>query len=173
MNLYAEILKEHSKNQTMKTVRYVGTNKKRFSELMKLFFGNEYRVTQRSAWAVSYCVLKHHELIKPYLKKMILNLKQPNLHDAVKRNTVKILQDINIPKNLIGLSAEACFNLLSSKTEPLAVKCYSISVLAKICKQEPDLKNELTLLIEKQLPYSTAGFRARARKVFKELEKLC
>ena len=156
----------------MKIVRYVRADKKRFAELMKLFLGNEYRITQRSAWAVSYCVEEHHELITPYLKKMILNLKQPNLHDAVKRNTVKVLQDINIPKNLLGLSAEVCFTLLSSKTEPLAVKCYSISVLAKICKQEPDLKNELKLLIEEQLPYSTAGFKARARKVFKELEKL-
>ena len=172
MNVRAEILKEHSKKQTMKIVHFVGNDKKKFSGLMTLFLGNEYRITQRSAWAVSYCVKAFPSLILPYIEKMIRNTAKQNLHVAVKRNTVKILEDIAIPEKFTGLCADMCFSLLASKTETLAVKVYSMSVLAKICKKEPGLKNELKLIVEEQLPYSTAGFRTRAKRVFSELEKI-
>ena len=37
MNLKEEILKEHSKKQCDAIVKYIGNDKKRFAELMKLF----------------------------------------------------------------------------------------------------------------------------------------
>ena len=69
MDLLAAILKEHSKAQTARIVRYVGKDKKKFAELMKLFLEGEYRVTQRSGWPLSICVEKYPELIQPYFKK--------------------------------------------------------------------------------------------------------
>lgn len=154
----------------MKIVKFIGGDAKKFKSLMDLFFNDEYRVVQRSAWMVNNCAMNHPQLIKPYLEKMIDYLQKP-VHDAVRRNTIRILQFIEIPKNLTGKVANACFDLLQSKNEPVAVKVFSMSVLGKLCKTEPDLKNELRLLIEEQLPYSTAGFRARAKKILKELEK--
>src|SRR5688572_29595968 len=156
----------------MKIVRYIGDDKKRFAGLMKLFLGDDYRVTQRGAWVVSYCAEYHPGLVKPWLKKMILNLKRPGLHVAVKRNTVRFLQFIDIPEELLGEAAEACFALFTDKSEPVAVKCFSMTVLFNICKKEPGLKNELKLLIEEQLPYGTAGFKARAKKTIAGLNKL-
>ena len=38
MNLEETILKEHSKKQCDKIVRYIGISQERFAELMKLFF---------------------------------------------------------------------------------------------------------------------------------------
>ncbi|MEW6469976.1 MAG: hypothetical protein AB1458_13695 [Bacteroidota bacterium] len=172
MDLRSEILREHSKKQTMRIVRYVGDDKKRFAVLMKLFLGDEYRISQRAAWMVNYCAGYHPELIQPYLGKVIANLKKPGLHAAVKRNTVRLLQYIAIPSRLMGPAAEACFVLFSSKSEPVAVKCFSMTVLFNICKKEPGLKNELKLMIEEQLPYSSAGFRARAGRTLAALEKL-
>ena len=68
MNLREEILKEHSKKQTQKIVSFIGDDKKLFAQLMKLFFANEYRVTQRSAWVVSECFQNHPDLVDIYLK---------------------------------------------------------------------------------------------------------
>ncbi|MEP7171276.1 MAG: hypothetical protein ABI855_18050 [Bacteroidota bacterium] len=169
MNLREEILKEHSKKQTMKLVKFIGNDAKKFKMLMNLFFNDEYRVVQRSAWVVNNCAENYPELIKPFIKKMIAYLQKP-VHDAVRRNTVRILQFIDIPKNLTGQVATVCFDLLQSKTEPVAVKIFSMTVLAKICKTEPGMKNELRLLIEQQLPYSTAGFLSRAKKILKQLD---
>ena len=43
MNFREEILKEHSKKQTLKVANYVGADKKLFAEIMHLFFANEYQ----------------------------------------------------------------------------------------------------------------------------------
>ena len=169
MNLRQEILKEHSKRQTIKIVNYVGSNQKRFDELMELFLGDEYRVTQRAAWAVSYCAIEHPDLINKHLKKIILNMNKP-VHVAVKRNTVRLLQVVEIPKSLEGITVNTCFKLFNSNEEPIAVKVFSMTVLANLSEHHPELKKELKLLIEEQLPYSSAGFRNRALKILKSLE---
>lgn len=130
---------------------------------------SEYRINQRAAWPLSYSVKKHPELIKPHLKKVITNLKKPKIHDAVKRNTVRFLQFIEIPKSLHGITLDHCFKLLQNKKEPVAIKVFSMSVLANLTKEYPELKGELSAIIEDQMPYGSAGFKARGKKVLKQL----
>ena len=170
MNLREAILKEHSKAQTTHIVNYIGNDVERFAELMNLFFNDEYRVCQRAAWSVSYCGRAHPELLHPYIKKMLTNLNNP-VHNAVKRNTVRVLQNIRIPKVLQGLAVKQCFMLLEAN-EPIAVKVFSISLLGNIAKEHPELKHELKMLIETQIPFASKGFLSRANKVLKMLEKL-
>jgi hypothetical protein len=169
MNIRSEILKEHSKKQTIKIAAYVGNNAKRFSELMSIFFKDEHLITQRSAWVVSYCVQAHPELIKPYLKEIVTYLQKP-VHDAVKRNIVRILQNMEIPKGLRGRLANSCFHLLSSPKEAVAIKVFSMSVLFNLSKTEPGLSNELRIIIEDQLPYASAGFLSRGKKILNNLK---
>ncbi len=169
MNLEKEILKEHSKRQTTKIVRWVGNNQKRFDELLKLFFTGENIVRQRGGWPLSYCAMKYPELAKPNLKKFLERLKKKNLHDAEKRNIVRLLQEIDLPENLQGLAAKVLFPLISSADETVAVKCFAMTTLARICKKHSELANELKMIVEEQLPYSTGGFKSRAKRTFKEL----
>lgn len=171
MNLSDEILLEHSKRQKDKIVRWVGDDKNRFAELMNLFLRGEYRVTQRAAWSISYCVGNHPPLAKPWLRKMLLKTQEPGVHGSVKRNVLRLLQDIEIPKSLFGLAANISFQFLSNAKEPIAVRVFSMSVLAKIAKHEPDLKNELKMMIEDLMHHESAGIKSRGRKVLKELAK--
>jgi hypothetical protein len=168
MNIRRQILKEHSKSNSLCIAKYVGDDEKRFAELMDLFLQGEYRVVQRAAWVVNFVSANHPQLVKPYLKKMLLYLKS-DVHDAVKRNVLRLLQFIEIPKNLQGLTAEICFQFLMDAKEPIAVKVFSMTVLSNLCKTNPELKNELRLVIEDQLLNASKGFKARARKLFKEL----
>jgi hypothetical protein len=104
------------------------------------------------------------------LKALIRNLKRPGLHDAVKRNTIRILQFIPIPRSLQGHATAICFDLFKNPKEPVAVRVFSMSVLGRIAEDQPELKGELKLLIEDQLPFGSAGFISRARKVLKQLQ---
>jgi hypothetical protein len=151
-------------------VKYIGHDAKRFDQLIQLFLSDTYRISQRAAWPLSYCVEEYPELIKPHLAKVLKLLGKQGAPDAVKRNIVRFLQFIEIPKNHIGVVADTCFSLMDPK-EPIAVRVFSMSVLANITRHEPDLKKELRIIIEDQLPFASAGFRARAKKVLKELEK--
>jgi hypothetical protein len=166
MNLREEILAEHSKKQTAKLVRHIGNDKTRFAELMKLFLGNEYRVTQRAAWVVGNCAEEYPVLIKPYLKKLVENLEKPGLHDAVKRNSLRLLQFIEVPSSLKGKLVDQCFRYILSVDEPIAIKAFSLTVLQFICEKEPDLKQELILVARDLYTHSeSAGIRVRCRNI--------
>ncbi|WP_026463056.1 hypothetical protein [Adhaeribacter aquaticus] len=170
MNIHEALLQEHSKRQTTKIVAFIGTNPDRFADLMQLFFSSESRITQRAAWVVSTCAAKHPYLIDPYLNLLIANLEKP-VHAAVKRNTLRLLQETEIPETLQGALANICFQFLL-EDEPTAIKAFAMTVLSNLVKREPDLKNELQVILEDQLPYGSPGFVSRGRKILKELKLL-
>ena len=169
MNIRDEILKEHSRKQSEKIAAYIGSDKNRFAELMNLFLGNTYRVTQRAAWIMSICTERNPELIQPFLSNMV-KMMEGKVHDAVKRNTLRIFQNIKFPKSIWGKTFDVCFRFLISPDEPVAVKVFAMTVAAKICKYEPELKNELELVIIDQMENGSAGFRSRAKRVLKEIQ---
>ncbi len=167
MDLRKEILKEHSKAQCNKIVEWVGADQKRFDELFNLFLHDEYRVVQRSAWPISYCVIAHPFFIKKHWGKLIKNLQKPGIHDAVKRNSIRLLKDMEIPEKYRGEIMDICFKYLGSPTEAVAVKVFSMIVLGNLSKYYPEIIPEIKLVIEEQLPNQTAGFKSRAKKLLK------
>lgn len=168
MNIKDEILREHSKQQVTKIADYIGNDPEKFDELMHLFFDREYRTCQRAAWVVSHCTDRYPGLAEPYIGPMLMNLKK-EVHVAVVRNSLRILQIMDIPGELLGEAADIGFKLLESKDQPVAVKVFAMTVLANICKKVPELKNELSILIEDQMPYASAGFRSRGSKILKQM----
>ncbi len=172
MKLIDLILKEQSKSVKDRIVAYVGKKQGRFSELVTIFLKGPYRVTQRASWPLSFCVENHPELIKPHLKAIIRNLKAPGIHDSVKRNTIRLLQFIDIPKSQQGLVANICFEFLSKPREPIAIRVFSMTVLFNIARDQQALRNELRIVIEDQMPYGSAAFVSRGKKVIQELRTL-
>jgi hypothetical protein len=168
MDIRKELLKEHSKKQTTKVVKYIGNDPQRFKLLVTLFLDGPYRVTQRAAWPLAYCVQDNPGLITPHLKKVIAMLDKSGVHDAAKRNILRFLQEIEIPKKFYGILTDRCFNFMDPK-EPIAVRVFAMTVLARIAKAEPDLQKELRIIIEDQLPYASAAYLSRAKKVLKKL----
>ncbi|HUS01220.1 MAG TPA: hypothetical protein VMY77_05815 [Chitinophagaceae bacterium] len=165
MNLREEILKEHSKSQCNKIVQWVGDSQKRFEELFHLFLTDEYRVNQRAAWPVSYCVIAHPVFIKNNFGKLIKNLSKPDLHNSIKRNSIRLLQHVDIPEKYQGEIMEICFGYLTSPKEPVAVKAFSLTVLGNLAKQYPEIIPEIKTIIDKELPHQTVAFRSRAKKL--------
>jgi hypothetical protein len=172
MNLEEALLKEHSKKQCDAIVKYIGDNKERFALLMDLFFKGEYRITQRAAWPMSYCVRNHPSLIKPYFKLLLDNLSKNGIHDAVLRNTVRLLQDVEIPKKFHGRVMNICFDFIQSNETAVAIKAFSLTILQNLSKQYPEIIPELKLIIEERWEHETAAFRSRAKRFLKAAGKL-
>ncbi len=136
---------------------------------MKMFLNDEYRVVQRASWIVRYVAEQQPEWISSYMQQMLEYCQHP-VPDAVKRNIMRVLQNIEIPNKLQGLAATVCFQLLASQQEPVAVKVFSMTVLANITKVEPDLKDELRVLINEQMELESAAFKSRGNRILKMLE---
>ncbi|HKC37294.1 MAG TPA: hypothetical protein VKB95_14560 [Chitinophagaceae bacterium] len=168
MKLRETILKEHSKATCRRIVKWVGNDQKKFDELFKLFLNDEYRVVQRAAWPITYCVEDHPEFVKKHFAKVLKAIEKPAAHDSVKRNCIRFLQYIDIPVKFHGQVMDICFRFFSSPSEPVALKAFSITVLQKLAKLYPGIINEIKLIIEERWDYETPAFKARAKKLLKE-----
>lgn len=170
MDIRESLLAEHSKTQCDKIVAWIGNNQQRFDALVDIFLHDEYRVVQRAAWPLSNCVEQYPGLVRKHLKKIIENLHTPGLHNAVKRNTVRLLQHIEIPKPLHGRVMNTCFGYVADPKEAVAVKAFSLTILQRLAMHYPEIIPEIKLLIEEQMQDQTPAFKSRAKQALAAFE---
>ncbi len=170
MDIREQLLLEHSKTNTERIANYIGTDNTRVKQLVNLFIHDEYRVGQRAAWVIASIHDNYPDLLLPHYKVMVDKMRE-NGHDAIKRNVLRCLANSNFPENLHGELADQCFTYLQNPQEAIAIKVHAMRVLAKVCIHFPELKNELKLVIEDQMPHGSTGFKNCARKVLKQITK--
>ena len=158
------ILAEHSRAMAEQVVREIGTDPGRLTALVELLSEGKYRLTQRAAYPLSLIGKKQPQLLQPHLSHLIQKLQEP-AHPALHRNILRLLDDVEIPPEEYGLLADSCFKFLYDPESPIAIKAFSMTVLHKICLAEPELAEELCFYIEERLPYESAAFRSRGKKI--------
>ena len=159
----------HSKLFTNQIVSEIIAHPEKMDELMQIFIAGPYRITQRTAWVISVVAEKHPELLSNYYDLFVKLLNQPNKHNSVNRNIVRALQYMDIPTKYQGKILDACFKLLNSSDEPIAVKVFSMSVIHNLSKKYPDIVPELKASIEKLMPHGSAGLKNRGNKILKSI----
>lgn len=172
MDLETELLREHSKRQATKIARWVGNDRRRFRQLMECYLGGEFRVTQRSAWVVGLCAESNPALIQPWLKSILTKMEEPGVHGAVRRNGMRILANVDIPRRLQGTVVTRCFDAMASDEEEIAVKVHAMMTILRVARTEPGLRNELRGAVGQLLPVSGPAIQARARMVLAALERM-
>ncbi len=165
------ILEEHSKRQCNKIVAWVGDDKKRFAELITLMLKDEYRVAQRAAYPISYCVQKYPALIKPWIGRMIKRMQEKDIHDAVRRNALRIFEEVDIPEKHCGILFDLSNKYLHNINEPIAVRAFALSVMSNIAQKFPDLKNEVKVNAEALLQCGIPALESRGRRSLREISK--
>ena len=170
MDIRSQLLIEHSRANSELIADYIGSDPERIEELLRLFFANENLVTQRSAYVFLIISDRNRALFLPHLKNLVSNLAN-NIHDAVKRNTLRLLQELPVPENLEGTLANVCFDYLQSNKEPVAIKVFAMTILANLATKYPDLKNELKIIIDDLMQNGSSGIRSRGKKLLLALDK--
>jgi hypothetical protein len=169
MNIAQTIPERYSQVEFKPIIDWIGGSEERFAELMEVFFDGNTRKNQYAASIMIHCVDRWNYLLEPHLERLILNLQNPTLHDAIKRNTVRVLQDVEIPEKLQGTMADIAFTYLQNPTEAIAIKVFSMTIVYNLTKKYPELEEELRFILEEQMPYQSAGFRSRAGKILRDL----
>ncbi len=165
MNIREILSSGQSKANTTAIVEYIGGDPERFAVLMSIFFKGEYRPTQRAAWPISVAAEKRPELLRPYLSKLVDQLPLTEVHSAVKRNVVRLLQYVEIPKRLQGKVYSHCLDLIADPGETIAVRAFAITVAERIAGDEPALREELRLVVSQNMAGATAAIRVRTRRI--------
>lgn len=170
MEIESEIRALRSKQQVEKIIRWTGSDSKRFAQLMNFFLHGDEDISKRSAWVLGHCCERKPLLAKPWLNIMIKKMQEPNIHSAIPRNVMRILQYVEIPKSLKGTTVNVCFDYIANTKAGIAQQAFALTVLSNIAEKEPALMKELQVLVRQMLPYSTPAFHARAKKIFKNLD---
>jgi hypothetical protein len=168
MNLKDTFPEYNSQAETQRILHWIDGSPQHFSELMDVFFDGNTRKNQYAAGIMIHCIDRWDFLIIPYIEKLILNLQNAGLHDAIKRNTVRVLQNVVIPEDLHGILVEICFDYLKNPAEAVAIKVFSMTIIDNLTRFYPELKEELHFILEEQFPFQSAGFRSRAGKILKK-----
>lgn len=165
------LAKKRSKATVHQIIHFVGNDSQRFADLIDAMLHGTPRVAFLAAWSMSYCAEQFPELLSKHYSSL-LNVVSKNCSETLKRNVIRAFQFATIPTRHQGKVAACCFRFLEDKKEAIAVRVFSMSVLANLAMENPGLKEELTLLIEDGLPYASPAYFSRSKKVLKQLKRL-
>lgn len=173
MTLREMILNGNKKDNATAVCDWVGDDARRFAQLVGLFLHDEYRVVQKAAWIISLVSERQPQLIDAHLEAIVQRMQEPGLPVAVRRNAVRIMQFIDLPESLHGPVMNACFDFVADPREAIAVRAFSMTILANLAKAYPEIGQELAVLLEEALEQeSSPGLRNRAQKVLKAIRSL-
>ena len=97
-------------------------------------------------------------------------MENKNIHDAVKRNTLRVLQNIEISEKYCGKLYDSCYTFLHSIKEPIAVRSFALMVLTNISKKYPELKTEVLHSAESLFQCGIPALESRSRQTIKQLK---
>jgi hypothetical protein len=155
-----------------KIVAFVSDDKLKWKAFMDLFLNDKWhwRYNQRAAWALGVLGRKFPDCIGPYHEQLVDKLSH-STHDAQVRNILRIYADIAIPETIEGELYEKCFSFLADTKNPIAIRCFSMTVMERVADKYPDLRPELVAEIEEHLPYGSSGFKNRGHKIVNKFKQ--
>lgn len=172
MNYQTQLLVEHSRSNADLVLGHVLANRRRLTALMEVFLGSEYRVVQRAAMVVGDLGRLEPTWLRPWHGRMIAAA-ETRVHDAVVRNVMRYFSEL--PLHEVGEADQGplldlAFRLTESQLEPVAIRVFSMTVVAGFCGRFPELKDELRGIIELTIAEGTTpGFRSRGKKILARL----
>lgn len=141
---------------------------------MDIFLGEEYRPAQRGAQVVGDLGRAQPLWLQPYHGRMIAAADNP-LHDAVKRNVMRYFSELplsDLSEEDAGNLLDVAFRLFESPHEAIAIRVFSMQIVANFTEQYPELEDELRGVIELTIAEGTTpGFRNRGTKILRQLNK--
>lgn len=172
MDIAAQLAAEHSKSLTDRLIVYAGEKPQHLHQLIELVLGSDRLLAQRASWPLSYAVLQHLEWAKPYEAKMLKHLLREDIHDAEKRNLLRIWMHSLPDEKHLSTLFDRCFELARRSHEAGAVRAFSIQVLGHIAAPYSELREEVQYLLADLEQESTPAIRSSTRTVLKLFKKL-
>lgn len=164
MDIAAILQSGHSKAITASIVAYIGEDAARFKELLTIFLGDDFRLSQRASWALGHASYERPALIKPYHRQLLDALKVKQAHNSIRRNVVRTYQIAEIPEEYEAELYDICLNFIIDVHEATAVKAFSLRVCERVVEKYPEMANEVLEVIKANIEHWSSGLKNRAKK---------
>ncbi len=172
MNIEQQLLVAHSRANGMLVANYASKNPKHIDLLIQLA-KQEVVYQQRASQALAYAVehLKFN-LSTKQLNSIVALLKDENLHDAVHRGVLKVLDlQKSFPEESESFLFDYCITQILNPQRAIAIRAFSVPIAYKVVLKYPDLKNELIQILESLSPMEGPGINFRKKHYLALLKK--
>ena len=165
------IMAEHSRHQADFIVDIVLSQPSYLDELLHIVFQNREPISRRASWPLRIISERDINILESHVPVIIKRL--PEIDNvAIQRAFLAILVNVKIPKENYGELLQFTCEILLNPGSPVASLIYSTDIFYKISINEPELLNELKLMLEQLLPYGSAGVKSKCRKTIKKIDRL-
>ena len=142
-----------------------------FEDMYRLLSDESHTVSWRAAWVCGKLSEKHPSWFVPLRGEIIQRLLTCT-HDGSKRLLLSILHNIPIfppiPIDLLNY----CLDHMLSPQESIGVQTVSIRLAYLLCKDVPELRQELRLILENaETDFYSTGVKTTIRNVLKRIYK--
>jgi hypothetical protein len=141
-----------------------------FAEVLEISLNTSPPVNWRAARVIALSSEAHHELFLPYVNKIAL-LFQSFICDGLKRSYAQVLAHYADHLDEAGQAAltEICFRYIVDDEKP-AVKYNCIKLLFELSKIHPDLRGELTAVIDFTIAQGEFKMSGELKRIYKAIE---
>ena len=152
-------------------VTEIAGNPEYYKLLIELAFYDTHPKSWRAAYLVDKINDNHPTLLHPFLSEMIDQVLIEK-SSGKKRHFLKLISLNNLTEVQQGFLFDFCIETLKSGKEPAAVRVHAMQILQNIAFKEPELIQEVLLIIEDEMEnHSTAGIISRGRRLAANLKK--
>ncbi len=156
-----------SKAKVNEVVDYIGSNEERLSELMELVFGDDETLSINSSWVLYHALDVTALDFTPYMERSIGHVMQP-AHPMIERGLLKLFWVMDEwPEYRFAELVDHMMATIMDTKSMIAAQALSMEALWKHLQPYPDLLEELKIVIKDGMPYGSAGYKAKAKKILK------
>ena len=172
-----------SRENRLKYANIVLKDMSLFPKLIDIMFRVDDKVSSRAAWVFEFVCAEYIYAIIPYLDTFTSNLKKVHLDSAVRpmskvcgfiASTYYSKEPNTLKKALkpqhIERIIEASFDWMISDGK-IAPKAYAMDSLFLFGKDYNWIHPELALILEQDFPTQSAGYKVRAKRILKKINK--
>lgn len=174
MDFYNEIAQSNALRASRdRIVAMVWAQPELFDELITLALKPEDPFHYKACWITELALEKRMHVLEPYTEKLGETLKHYT-HEGAKRSISKIVLEYirykknNLPPVLTNQCIEACFDWLIHD-DKVATKAYAMRALWELGQKLDWILPELKDIITKDFSFHSAGYKAAAKDVLRNL----
>lgn len=150
-------------------VQWVSHQPDAFEQVVQYFVEKPSRRQKNAAWLYGYTAHLHPTIVQKHWLALCERVQQNQIDAATERNFFRALQWLELDEEQQGDAISMCFERLQNTAYSNASRVFALTALVNLAQPYPELKNEVRLCIEAELPYASKAFVSRANKLLKQL----
>ncbi|MBT8219067.1 MAG: hypothetical protein KJP00_04555 [Bacteroidia bacterium] len=171
MSIYDLVSEGRSKALVEKILNAVGSDPEKVDTLIDLIENAEKHVSFNAGWVLYHLLENKNIEWSRYFDKLWPLLKD-NILPAVARSILKYLWYLDKwPDDKFTEVADHLLQYVADPGAPIAYQALSMEALYKHLNPYPELLEELKLILEQGMPYGSAGYKNKAQKLVRKINK--